>query len=417
MLRNVDATFTGMLQELRLKCGQTLPNRLAKAAMTERVAGANHNPNRYHVQLYKQWAANNPAPGLMISGNIMIDRSSLESAGNVVLEDDRGMTALRQWTSTAKSGGSKFWAQISHSGRQTSRLINLHPRSASAVQLHEKGLYGKPRALSEKEIQDLIGRFARTASLCVEGGFDGVQVHAAHGYLLSQFLSPITNQRTDDWGGSLENRARFLLEAVRAVRKAVGANVALAVKLNSADFQKGGFDQGESLQVAEMLEKEGIDLLEISGGNYESPSFLLNDGVGVRESTKRREAYFIDFARDLRKKIKTPLMITGGFRSRAFCDETLKNGDTDMIGMGRPFLISPTFAQDFLSGALSEVELPVLKPMPAFGLMSEAGWYAYQIARRLSRGKAPKWNLGAFHSVSHILWHETWKSMAHRIAG
>ncbi|MCB1139138.1 MAG: NADH:flavin oxidoreductase/NADH oxidase family protein [Leptospiraceae bacterium] len=404
-------------QELHLSCGQTIPNRLAKAAMTERIAGADHNPNRYHLELYRTWAQNRPAPGLMISGNIMVDRNSLESAGNVVLEDERAMDRFQEWTAVAKSGGSRFWAQINHSGRQTSRLINMRPVSASSVQLHEKGLYGKPRALTEKEIRETIRRFATTARLCVEAGFEGVQVHAAHGYLLSQFLSPITNGRQDEWGGSLENRARFLLETVRAVRQEVGPSVALAVKLNSADFQKGGFDQEDSLSVAAMLEKEGIDLLEISGGNYESPSFLLNDAENVRESTKRREAYFIDFARQLRKRIKTPLMITGGFRSRSFCEEALSAGDTDLVGVARPFLTDPEFAGKFLSGEMQEARLPELKPAPMFGLMSEGGWYAYQISRRLSRGKQPKLSLGAFHAVMHILWHETKKAVAHRIAG
>ncbi|MBI39662.1 MAG: hypothetical protein CMF59_08685 [Leptospiraceae bacterium] len=398
-----------------LPCGQTLTNRLVKAAMTERIAGANHNPNRYHFKLYETWARG--GAGLLLSGNIMVDRNSMESAGNVVLEDDRAMDKFQEWTRIATAGDSQFWAQINHSGRQTSRLVNMRPVSASPVQLHEKGLYGKPRALTEKGIQDMIQKYRTTARLCMEAGFQGIQVHAAHGYLLSQFLSPITNRREDDWGGSLENRARLLLEIVRAVRSEIGPRKALSVKLNSADFQKGGFDQDESEQVAGMLEKEGIDLLEISGGNYESPSFLLNDQNGVRESTKKREAYFLDFAGRLRTKIKTPLMITGGFRSRSFCEEALASGDTDFIGIARPFLVSTNFAADFLSGKLEQVELPQLKPSPAFGLMSEGGWYAYQISKRLSRGKEPKMNLGAFHAVSHILWHETKKSMAHRLLG
>ncbi|MBU42116.1 MAG: hypothetical protein CMN76_02765 [Spirochaetaceae bacterium] len=407
-----------MLQKsFTLPCGQELSNRLAKAAMTERVAGADHNPNRYHLQLYRTWASNNPGPGLLISGNIMIDRMSLESAGNLVLEDDRALDRFKQWTAIAKSGGSRFWAQINHSGRQTSRLINMRPVSASAVQLKEKGLYGKPRPLDEKEIQELIQRFVVTARLCIEAGFEGVQVHAAHGYLLSQFLSPITNRRSDDWGGALENRARFLLEVVRGVRRAIGQDKALSVKLNSADFQKGGFSQEESEEVARMLEKEGIDLLEISGGNYESPSFLQNDAGNVRESTKKREAFFLEFARKLRKSIKPPLMITGGFRSYDFAEEVLRNGDTDLIGIARPFLLSSSFASDFLSGKLAQAELPELKPSPAFKLMSEGGWYAYQISRRLSRGKEPNLKLSSAGAVAHILWHETKKSLAHRLFG
>ncbi len=407
---------------LTLPCGAVLTTRLAKAAMTERAATSRHNPTPEHVRLYTTWAES--APGLLISGNIMTQRHSLESAGNVVVEDERALAQLSEWARVARSGGSHFWAQLSHSGRQTSRLVNNSPVSASNVGLSDWKLYAKPRPLTEAEIHEIIRSFARTATICQRAGFSGVQIHAAHGYLLSQFLSPLTNLRTDDWGGSLENRARLLLEAVRAVRSACGAEFPISVKLNSADFQKGGFAEEDSLQVIAWLADLGVDLLEISGGNYESPSFMdLTDpnAQPVRESTRRREAYFLDFAARVQERVqkiaaKLPLMITGGFRSRGFANETLASGAADVIGMGRPFLTDPYFAREFLSGKTESVELPRFRVSKAISLMSEGGYYNFQIARLL-KGRQPHLALGPYRAAAHILWHETKKSFAHRLFG
>ncbi len=376
--------------------------------MTERIARADHNPNELHVRLYESWA---DQAGLLISGNIIVGRRSLESAGNVVVEDERALEDLRRWTAAACAGGAHFWAQLSHPGRQTSRLVNNSPVSASNVGLSDWKLYARPRPLLEAEIESLIAAFVRTAEICKRAGFTGVQIHAAHGYLLSQFLSPLTNLRDDRWGGSLENRARLLLTIVRAVREAVGAEFPIAVKLNSADFQRGGFSEDDSLAVIAMLEGEGVDLIEISGGNYESPSMM---DLNVKESTRKREAYFIDFARRVREHSKLPLMITGGFRNRAFVEATLKNREADVIGMARPFLVDPAFGRSFLSGELQAVELPRFRVGKALSLMSEGGYYNFQLAR-LARGRSPRLDIGPYRAAAHILWHETKKSIAHRL--
>ena len=180
---------------------------------------------------------------MLLSGNIQVDADHLERPGNVILDrpaDAAMIDALRRWTGKAKAGGAQFWAQISHAGRQTMKPVNPHPKAPSAVTVAiPGGQFGEPVALTGAEIEGLIARYASAAASCIEGGFDGIQVHAAHGYLGSQFLSPRTNLRSDQWGGSLENRARFLLEAVKATRSAIGPGKALSVKLNSADFQRG----------------------------------------------------------------------------------------------------------------------------------------------------------------------------------
>lgn len=349
----------GPLSEpLRLPCGQTLPNRLAKAAMTEGLADPLNRASERHVRLYKRWAA--AGLGLILTGNIQIDRKHLERAGNVVIDGKQSpeqLAALKSWTAASKSGGAQVWAQISHSGRQTPKAVNPNPSAPSAVKLAlPGGQFGDPRAMTADEVKDTIQRFAHTAAVARETGFTGVQIHAAHGYLLSEFLSPRVNQRTDEWGGSLENRARLLLESIKAVRAEAGGDFAVSVKLNSADFQKGGFSSEDCLQVVAWLNDAGIDLLEISGGSYEQPKMAGMDGLEpvveerLRASTRAREAYFIDYAAAVAKVARMPLMVTGGFRTRAGMDEALAAGATHVIGIGRPLCGDPLSAKRLLTG-------------------------------------------------------------------
>lgn len=346
-------------QPLTLPCGAVLPNRLGKAAMTEGLADPLGRPTAELERLYRVWGAG--GAGLLLSGNVQVDGDHLERPGNVTLDrpaDGAMIDALRRWTGAAKAGGAQFWAQISHAGRQTMKPVNPHPKAPSAVRLGlPGGQFGEPVALTEAEITALIARFASAAHSCREGGFDGAQIHAAHGYLISQFLSPRSNQRTDQWGGSLENRARFLREVVRATRAAVGPRFALSVKLNSADFQKGGFAFEDSQIVAGWLADDGVDLIEISGGTYEQPRLLGIEGIepveqpGVRASTLAREAYFVDFALAMKDAVKVPLMVTGGFRTRAAMVEALARGAADVIGLGRPLCVQPDGAARILAGA------------------------------------------------------------------
>ena len=256
-------------------------------------------------------------------------------------------------------GGSQLWAQISHPGRQCPRLVNLTPLAPSEVQLNMVGNFGRPRAATEADILDIIARFARTAALLKEAGFDGVQVHAAHGYLLSQFLSPRTNQRQDRWGGSLANRARLLLEVVRAVRRRVGPAIPISVKLNSSDFVKGGFTLDESIQVVRWLSEAGIDLLEVSGGTYEQLEFF-KPRRPARFATARAIARpcFWNTPRPSRRRPRMPIMVTGGFRTLAGMEAALQEGHTDMIGLARPFCLDPDFPARMFAGQMDPLPVP-----------------------------------------------------------
>lgn len=349
-----------------LPCGVSLPNRLCKAAMTEGLADPWLRATERHVNLYRRWAEG--GAGLLITGNVMIDRRVLERPGNVAIDVsdwDRvgpagGMAALQRWAEAGTANGNQLWMQISHAGRQSPRYVTGQPLAPSAVQLDMLGNYAKPRALSEEEILDFIQRYARVAAVAKQAGFTGVQVHGAHGYLISSFLSPITNQRTDAWGGSLENRARLLLKTLRATRHAVGPDFPIGLKLNSDDFRKGGFSNEECLRVVEWLNDESVDLLEVSGGTYEQPKLLGYEGkadsaVGPqRQSTVAREAYFLDYAQKIRAVAKMPMMVTGGFRSRAGMEATLAGGHCDVIGLGRPLCTDADFPRRLLAGEVDE---------------------------------------------------------------
>ncbi len=332
-------------RSLTLPCGAVLKNRLFKSAMTEGLATPDGKATDLHAQLYKTWAEG--GCGVLVSGNVMVDHRYLERPGNVVIDHNGGEEMLRAWAAAATVDDTHLWMQISHPGRQCTRLVSGKPVSASDVQLKILGNFARPRALGEQEIPEIIQQYARVAKVAQETGFTGVQVHGAHGYLISQFLSPITNRRNDQWGGSLENRARLLLETVRAVRKAVGNDYPVAIKLNSADFQKGGFNLKESQQVVEWLNEEPVDLLEISGGTYEQPRLLNYKGKSknieepLRESTRKREAYFLEYAKAIREVAKMPLAVTGGFRNAEFMSETLESEAVDIIGIARPLCSEP----------------------------------------------------------------------------
>ncbi|MGW4243336.1 NADH:flavin oxidoreductase/NADH oxidase family protein [Nocardia sp. NPDC004722] len=344
---------------LTLPCGVTLPNRLAKAAMSEQLGEINGAPSQTLTRLYSVWGRG--GAGLLVTGNVMIDRRAYVEPRNVTLENDRQLEAVSNWARAGSRAGAVMVMQINHPGRVAVGPLHRRPVGPSALRPQVIGYnLRRPRALSLEDIADLRRRFARTAELAVAAGFSGVQVHAAHGYLLSQFLSPLANQRTDEYGGTAENRRRLLLEVVADVRKAIGPAAILSVKLNSADFQRRGLEEGESLEVALALEQAGIDLLEISGGNYEAPAMT---GV-VQDSTREREAYFLRYAQDLRARSAMPLMLTGGIRSLDFMNEVLARGAVDVIGLGRPFAIRPNIAADLLAGNAEPLILPTAPRVP-----------------------------------------------------
>lgn len=355
--------MTELAEPLALPCGATLPNRLAKAAMTEGLATVAGVPTPALERLYGLWS--DGGAGLLITGNVQIDGDHLERPGNVIIDgepDETLRTALARWAEASVRNGNHTWVQLSHAGRQTQKVVNPHPKAPSAVALAlPGGQFATPEALTESEIEHIVNRFAIAAAAVRQAGFTGVQIHAAHGYLLSQFLSPRSNLRSDRYGGSLENRARLLLAVVAAIRSAVGAEFPVAVKLNSADFQKGGFAFEDSLQVARWLQDAGVDLIEVSGGTYEQPKLLGVEGIEpeegqhVAESTLRREAYFVDFALAMREAVSIPLMVTGGFRTREAMEQALNDGGASLIGIGRPLCVQTDGPRRLLDGA---TELP-----------------------------------------------------------
>ena len=413
-----------LAQALTLPCGAVIPNRLAKAAMTEGLATRRGLPTPELERLYGLWS--DGGAGLLLSGNIQVDADHLERPGNVVVDrepDAEMAAALASWARAATRNGNHFWAQISHAGRQTQKMVNPTPKAPSAVKLGlPGGQFGQPVALTVAEIEDIVRRFGVCAAAVKTAGFTGVQVHAAHGYLLSQFLSPRSNQRVDQYGGSLENRARALLEAVAAVRAAVGPDFPLAVKLNSADFQKGGFDFEDSLQVAEWLQEASVDLIEISGGTYEQPKLLGVEGMEevdeqqVAKSTRMREAYFVDFAVAMQEKVSIPLMVTGGFRHREVMAQAIASGGADLIGLGRPMCVM-TDAPAQLLGGLAELpryenelalfpdflsflsRVKAIRPLAIFAVMY---WYYAQLETIGKEGKANA-SLSVFAATRRIM--------------
>lgn len=375
-------------ETLTLPSGTVVKNRIAKSAMSETLATMDHHPTQELVNLYDRWAKG--GAGILITGNVMIDRSALGEPGNVVIEDDRDLPLLTQWAEAGKQDNTEIWVQLNHPGKQSPNYLSKTPVAPSAIPYKAPldKFFNPARALTESEIQDLIQRFATAADVCKQAGFTGVQIHGAHGYLVSQFLSPIHNQRTDQWGGSIENRMRFVVEIYNAIRAKVGERFNVGIKMNSADFQRGGFTEEESMQVAEHLSELGMDLIEISGGTYESPKMT---GVRVKESTRQREAYFMDYAEKIRQRVKTPLLITGGFRTPEGINAALESGAMDMAGIARTLAIQPEFVKQMLNGEKVEsLVRPIttgIKVVDKMALM-EISWYAQQLGR-IANGKEP----------------------------
>jgi 2,4-dienoyl-CoA reductase-like NADH-dependent reductase (Old Yellow Enzyme family) len=344
-----------LFDSLTLPNGSTLPNRIAKAAMEENMADADHAPSEPLLRLYEAWA--DGGSGLLISGNVMVDRRAMTGPGGVVLEDEQQLARFQRWARIGRAKGAQFWLQINHPGRQMQANLGQPTWAPSAVPLELGNLskrFATPQAMTEAVIEDVIERFARTARLAEQAGFTGVEVHAAHGYLLNQFLSPLTNQRSDQWGGSLENRARLLLEIVKAVRGVVSPGFAVAVKLNSADFQRGGFSADDAQQVVRLLNELDVDLVELSGGSYEAPAM---QGQARDGRTLAREAYFLEFAREIRAVARMPIMVTGGIRRAPIAQDVLASG-IEMVGIGTALAIEPNLPRDWQLGLGSAPQLP-----------------------------------------------------------
>ncbi|MEO6921358.1 MAG: NADH:flavin oxidoreductase/NADH oxidase family protein [Collimonas sp.] len=344
-----------LFSSLQLPNGSVLPNRLAKAAMEENMADIGQLPGPAIQRLYHAWAEG--GAGLVITGNVMIDGAALTGPGGIVLEAETPLAPFTQWAEAAKRKGAQVWMQINHPGRQVMAAMGGRAWAPSAVALdlgkHSK-LFAQPKAMNDTEIQEVIGRFAATAEAAERAGFNGVEIHAAHGYLISQFLSPLSNQRKDEWGGSLANRARLLLDVVRAVRAKVSAGFCVAVKLNSADFQRGGFTEDDARQVILWLNDLPVDLVELSGGSYESPAM---QGRAADGRSLAREAYFLEFAKELAAVARMPLMTTGGIRRKAIAEQVLAGG-VAVVGMATALAVAPNLPAQWQAGGDQVAQSP-----------------------------------------------------------
>ncbi|KMT52178.1 NADH:flavin oxidoreductase/NADH oxidase family protein [Pseudomonas fildesensis] len=398
-------------EPLQLPNGQVLANRIAKAAMEENMADARQAPSRELKQLYKTWAEGEP--GLLLTGNVMIDRHAMTGPGGVALEDEQHLESFREWAEVAGAKGVHFWMQLSHPGRQTMANLGQQALAPSAIAL-DLGSFSKmfatPRAMTEDDIQDVIQRFATSARLAEKAGFTGVQIHGAHGYLLSQFLSPLSNHRTDRWGGALENSARLLLEVVHAVRASVSPSFCVAVKLNSADFQRGGFAEADARAVVEMLNPLPIDLLELSGGSYEAPAM---QGEARDGRTLAREAYFLEMARELATIATMPVMVTGGIRRLPIVQRVLDSGIA-MAGIATALTLEPQLIKHWRAGRDLNPQLQTIdwqrKPLAALAILSVV---RYQM-RRLSRGRLPNPKVAPWLALVRDQWFIAWRTRQYR---
>lgn len=381
---------------------RVVKNRFFKSAMSEQLADRDHGPLSGLNRLYGIWAEG--GVGLSVTGNVMIDGRALGEPRNVVVEDERHLPALSAWAAAGSRNGTQLWMQINHPGKQVPKFLSRRPVAPSAVPLGAglEPFFNLPRPLAEGEIREIVQRYAETARIAKKAGFTGVQIHAAHGYLISQFLSPRHNRRTDRWGGSAKNRRRFLLEIYRAIRGQVGDAFPVGIKLNSADYMKDGFSEEDSMAVVEAIAEEGVDLIEISGGTYESPAMA---GHGVRESTRRREAYFFAYAEAVRERVNTPLVVTGGFRSGRGMQRAIESGAVDMVGLGRPMAVFPHLPKEILRNISRQVNVD--RPSTGSAWLDKAAmlditWYEEQMAR-MAAGRAPNPKMGVLPVVCKVL--------------
>ncbi len=382
-------------QPLRLASGTLIPNRLVKSAMSEALGTLDNRPTTSLGTLYGQWA--DGGIGLSITGNVMIDRRALGEPGNIVIEDDSDLDLLKKWAAAGGRNGAQLWMQINHPGKQAPRGLNRETVAPSAIPFRAdmQRIFALPRELKNEEIEDIILRFGRTAFIAKKAGFGGIQIHGAHGYLVSQFLSQHHNQRTDQWGGSATNRRRFLLTVVGEIRRQVGREFPIGVKLNSADFQRGGFTESESIETIKALEQDGIDLLEISGGTYEAP--VMSGFQNIRERTRQREAYFLEFAEKARLAVRVPLILTGGFRTPEGMAGAIASGAVDFVGLARSLAVEPDLPARILRGLKPRFEIkPIstgIRVLDKIGFF-EVTWYTYQL-RRMGLGRNPIPNASA----------------------
>ncbi len=351
-----------LFEPLTLPCRVVLKNRIAKSAMSDSLGDGTGHPTAEQIRLYRRWAEGGLA--LSIIGEVQGTPGFAEKPGNLVLNDDADFDRFQALAQEGGANDTQLWLQLGHAGA-LAYAPTSQPKGPSALDL--PGLCCAE--LTEAEIHRLPSEFARTARLAQDAGFGGVQIHAAHGFLLSQFLSPLFNKRNDEYGGSIANRMRLLLESIDATRAAVGPDFPIAVKLNSSDQLEGGLEEDDALNVAAALDRSSVDLIDISGGTYFPGAKAASDGAGGGP-------YFLGFARRARAVTTKPLMLTGGFKTRAQAEEAVGSGAVDLIGLARALVIEPSLPALWQADRTPEPVFPRFPEVPEGGITA---WYTMRL--------------------------------------
>ena len=327
--------------------GMTIRNRIIRSATWEGMCDSDGRPSKKLIAFYRLLAQG--GVGLITSGYTFIRPDGKQLPGKMGIHSDEFEPEMITLTRTVHDAGGKICVQLVHAGGQTSaEVAGRHPFAPSAVQVDQ--FPEIPSELSKDDIFDIVTAFGEGARRAKKWGFDAVQLHGAHGYLINQFLSPLTNQRRDEYGGSIKNRCRFLLEAYRKVRETVGANYPVLIKLNAADNLDGGLDVGDAVYAAEKLSKEGIDTIEVSSGTTASG---IKSPVRLKINKPEKEAYNLGLARRIKTAVACPVIVVGGFRSYEVAEKALKNDAMDYIAMSRPLIREPSLPNRWQDGDFS----------------------------------------------------------------
>ena len=389
---------------ITLPNGTTIKNRFFKSAMSEGMGTRDFQPKKNIATLYKRWAEG--GTGLIITGNIMVDPKGTAEPGNIVFDKNSNMEILKNWAKQGQQHGAKVMVQLNHPGKQAPKTIAKETVAPSAVPLGNglNKLFSTPRALTTSEVEELVQKFVTSAKVAKEGGFSGVQIHAAHGYLISQFLSPHDNRRTDKYGGSLENRMRFLKEIYLGMREELGKNFTIGIKINSTDFKEDGLTEEDSLKTIIELANLGLDFVEISGGTYERPAMM------GATSKSTNQVFFAEYSKKLKQKIEIPVVVTGGIRSINAMNTLLNDNTTDFIGIARPLTIDPNIPNKIKQGTYTILETTrvstgVKKLDKIFG--SLLGIVYYQVLmQNIAKGKEPKATKNAWPSLIQAVYNQ-----------
>ena len=389
---------------MRLPNGTTINNRFLISGLCEGMGTRDFQPKKNIPTLYKRWAEG--GTGLIITGNIMVDPKGTAEPGNIVFDKNSNMEILKNWANQGQQHGAKVMVQLNHPGKQAPKTVSKQTVAPSAVPLGNglNKLFSTPRALTTSEVEELVQKFVTSAKVAKEAGFSGVQIHAAHGYLISQFLSPHDNRRTDKYGGSLENRMRFLKEIYLGMREELGKDFTIGIKINSTDFKEDGLTEEDSLKTIIELANLGLDFVEISGGTYERPAMM------GATSKSTNQVFFAEYSKKLKQKIEIPVVVTGGIRSINAMNTLLNDNTTDFIGIARPLTIDPNIPNKIKQGTYTIVETTrvstgVKKLDKIFG--SLLGIVYYQVLmQNIAKGKEPKATKNAWPSLIQAVYNQ-----------